>query len=72
MRVGVYAGSFNPIHNAHIEIANKIINENVVDKVVFVPAGDGYDKKGLIEATRRYDMIKFAIKENYIFCYGFW
>ncbi len=36
MTIGLYFGSFNPIHHAHLIIANHILNENLVDKVWFV------------------------------------
>lgn len=64
MGIGVYAGSFNPIHNVHLSIANKLINDGIVDKVIFVPAGDGYDKKGLALGKHRLNMIARAIDGN--------
>ena len=64
MRIGIYAGSFNPIHNAHLKIAEHIIDKGIVDRVVFVPAGDGYNKKGLIEGIKRYEMIKLVVENN--------
>lgn len=64
MKIGIYAGSFNPIHNAHLKIAKHIIEKGIVDRVVFVPAGDDYNKKGLIEGTKRYEMIELAIENN--------
>ena len=64
MRIGIYAGSFNPIHNAHLKIAEHIIDKGIVDRVVFVPAGDDYNKKGLIEGTKRYQMINLAVENN--------
>lgn len=64
MRIGIYAGSFNPIHNAHLDIANKIINEGYVDKIIFVPAGDGYEKRGLVAGKKRYNMVKLAINNK--------
>lgn len=64
MKIGIYAGSFNPIHNVHLAIANKLVNDRIVDEVVFVPAGDGYNKPGLAKGVHRYEMIKKAIKGN--------
>ncbi len=64
MKLGIYAGSFNPIHNVHLDIANKLIDEKIVDEVIFVPAGDGYNKPNLAKGTHRYEMIRNAIKGN--------
>lgn len=64
MKIGIYAGSFNPIHNAHLKIAEHIIEKGIVDRVVFVPAGDDYNKKGLIEGAKRYEMIKLVVENN--------
>lgn len=64
MKLGIYAGSFNPIHNAHLEIANKVIENNFVDKVIFVPVGNGYNKIDLIDGGKRYEMIKLAIENE--------
>ena len=64
MKIGIYAGSFNPIHNAHVDIARKIINEGYVDKVIFVPVGDGYEKRELVAGEKRYEMIKLAINDE--------
>lgn len=36
MRVGLFFGSFNPIHIGHLIIANHILNESDLDKVWFV------------------------------------
>lgn len=38
MRIGLIFGSFNPIHYAHLRIANLAIKSDVVDKVWFVPS----------------------------------
>ena len=62
MKIGLYAGSFYPIHNAHLEIAKKIVKEKIVDKVIFVPAGDGYEKSGLVNGYKRYEMIELVIR----------
>ena len=36
MKVGLYFGSFNPIHNGHLILANYILNETDVKKVWFI------------------------------------
>jgi nicotinate-nucleotide adenylyltransferase len=36
MKVGLFFGSFNPIHNGHLIIANHILNETDIDKTWFV------------------------------------
>lgn len=64
MRIGIYVGSFNPVHNAHLDIANRAIEENLVDRVIFVPAGDGYEKRDLICGSHRYKMLELAIQGN--------
>lgn len=64
MRIAIYPGSFNPIHSAHIGIANKLIEKNIADKVIFVPAGDGYSKKNLVEGKKRKKMIELAIEND--------
>lgn len=61
-RIGFFGGCFNPPTNMHINIANNLIKEGNLDKVVFVPMNDFYKKEGLIEAKHRYNMLKFAIK----------
>lgn len=38
MKIGIYGGSFNPIHIGHIEIARQAIKELNLDKLYFVPA----------------------------------
>ena len=61
MRIGIYGGSFNPPHNMHLYIANELINKNYVDKVIFVPTGNKYNKDNLIDAKERLQMLKIMI-----------
>ena len=37
MRIGLLLGSFDPIHIGHISMATSVLNEQLVDKVLFVP-----------------------------------
>ena len=36
MRLGVYIGSFNPVHNGHIKLVNFLLDNNYLDKVLIV------------------------------------
>ena len=40
MKLGIFGGSFNPIHNAHIKLCEYVIEKTVVDKILLVPTGD--------------------------------
>lgn len=60
-KYGFFGGSFNPVTKAHIELAEEIRNKYSLDKVIFVPVGNKYDKIGLISEVHRYNMLKIAI-----------
>ena len=38
MKVGIYGGSFNPVHLGHFEIVHEILKRQLVDKIIIVPA----------------------------------
>lgn len=64
MRIGIFGGSFNPPHNMHLNIALKLIENNYLDKVIYVPAGTKYKyKNNLLPDIDRYNMIKAMIKD---------
>lgn len=62
-RIGFFGGCFNPPTNIHINIANNLIKQGKLDKVIFVPVNDYYKKQGLVEAKHRYNMLKLATKQ---------
>ena len=59
MKIGVYVGSFNPVHIGHIHIVNYLINNNYLDKVIIIPTGNYWDKNDLIDIKHRINMLKF-------------
>lgn len=38
-RIGILGGTFNPIHNAHIKVAEEALRQFKLDKIWFMPAG---------------------------------
>ena len=59
-KYGFFGGSFNPVTKAHVDLALEIVKMFNMDKVIFVPVEDNYNKKGLINEKHRYNMLKIA------------
>lgn len=68
-RIGIMGGTFNPIHNGHLLVAEQAREEFQLDRVLFLPNGQSPHKQTLqiAEASRRCDMIKLAIGGNPFF-----
>lgn len=64
MRIGIFGGSFNPPHNMHKNIALDLINNNYLDRVIYVPVGDSYSKEGLVNFKDRFNMLKLMTNNN--------
>ena len=65
MLLGLFGGTFDPIHNGHIQAANSAQQTLELDKVIMVPAGDPYLKRANLTASKldRYKMVSLAVKE---------
>lgn len=68
-KILIFGGTFNPIHNGHLILAEHCINEEGFDKVVFIPTMNPYYKDTLDFETRL-KMLKMAIKDNDKFAYS--
>lgn len=66
-KIGLFFGSFNPIHMGHLIIANIMAENTDLHKVWFVvsPQNPLKPSKGLLHEFDRYDMVKAAIADNY-------
>lgn len=64
MKIGIFGGCFNPPHKMHKDIAVNLINNNYVDKVIYVPTGNKYQKRELLSDSDRYNMIKLMIQDH--------
>lgn len=49
-RLGVYGGTFDPVHNAHLLVAAEVRHALGLDVVCLVPAGDPWQKRGRVVA----------------------
>ena len=67
MNVGVLGGTFDPPHKAHIKIAERSIEQFNLDKVIFIPSGNPWQKKDATSFIHRYEMTKILIKESHFF-----
>ena len=67
MNVGVLGGTFDPPHKAHIKIAERSIEQFNLDKVIFIPSGNPWQKKDATSFIHRYEMTKILIKESHSF-----
>ena len=65
-KIGLFFGSFNPIHIGHLILANYIIENTDMDEIWFVvsPQNPFKDKKSLLKDHNRLDMVQLAVK-NY-------
>ena len=57
-KYGFFGGSFNPPTIAHEKLAEEIAKKFDLSKVYFVPVGNYYNKVGLIDENKRFDMLK--------------
>ncbi|MDE6713949.1 MAG: nicotinate-nucleotide adenylyltransferase [Lachnospiraceae bacterium] len=61
MKIGIYGGTFNPIHNGHIKLAENAKRIYQLDKVIFLPSGNSYMKSNVLSGRHRYHMVCLAL-----------
>ncbi|MDE5853675.1 MAG: nicotinate-nicotinamide nucleotide adenylyltransferase, partial [Ruminococcus sp.] len=62
MKIGIYGGSFNPVHNGHIHLALSATKELGLDKIYLVPSGISPHRSSAEYAPPedRFEMLKIA------------
>jgi nicotinate-nucleotide adenylyltransferase len=66
MKIGLLGGSFNPVHNGHLELAQTALNSFHLDKILFLPSGNHPLKNhnSITPVEIRYNITKKAIASN--------
>lgn len=68
MKIGVFGGTFNPIHYGHLRSAEETRGMFGLDRIFFIPSGNPPLKnKDLADADHRYSMVKMAVRNNPFF-----
>jgi nicotinate-nucleotide adenylyltransferase len=66
MKTGILGGTFNPIHNAHLRIAEEVRDHFQLDRVMFIPAATPPHKPlvGQLSFGSRIEMVRRATADN--------
>jgi len=65
-RVGIYGGTFDPVHNGHLEVARGVLQLFALDEVIFVPACVPPHKRNasITSAFHRFAMVALATQAD--------
>lgn len=66
IKIGIMGGTFDPIHNGHLVLAEQIRTRFNLQKIYFIPVGNAPHKKNITKSTKydRFNMTKLAIESN--------
>ena len=62
--IGVFGGSFDPIHVAHLRTAEEIAEAFALERVLFIPSANPPHKQPVTDARVRFRMVELAIADN--------
>lgn len=65
MRIGLFGGTFNPVHRCHLEAATQTQRRLHLDRILFIPSADPPHKlsMSLAPARQRLEMVRMAIRD---------
>jgi nicotinate-nucleotide adenylyltransferase len=64
VRLALFGGAFDPIHNAHLRIAKEALRQCGLDQLLFVPAAHPPHKRMLAGYEDRYRMVELAVQDQ--------
>ena len=63
--IALFCGSFNPPLFSHFSLAEQLLNSDKnIEKIIFVPVSNKYNKDGLISDEHRFNMLNLVCKKN--------
>jgi nicotinate-nucleotide adenylyltransferase len=68
-RIGILGGTFDPIHNGHLIVAQEVVVALALDRVLFVPSGRPPHKRHpeMASANARAEMVRLAVADRPLF-----
>lgn len=69
MKIGIFGGTFNPVHFGHLISAQDVLEEYQLDRILFVPSKAPVHKdiQGIVSQDDRLQMVEHAISGNQMF-----
>ncbi|MBQ7739708.1 MAG: nicotinate (nicotinamide) nucleotide adenylyltransferase [Eubacterium sp.] len=69
MRIGIFGGAFNPVHNGHLQLMNSYLEALGLDRIILIPTSDPPHKsgKGLVPEEDRLNMLRLVTSNNPIY-----
>ena len=66
MKTGLYGGTFDPLHNGHMKVAQAAKNHLQLDRIIFIPAGDPPHKteQTITDKAHRLAMVRLAAEKE--------
>ena len=66
MRIAIFSGSFNPIHNGHLAIAREVLKQGAADELWFLVSPQNPLKRNsdLMDEKMRLKMVELAIEDE--------
>ena len=64
MKIGIYGGTFNPIHNGHTYLLKYLLKNKICDKLIVLVSGNPPHKNdGVLDESHRFNMVKLALSD---------
>lgn len=68
MKIGIFGGTFNPVHNGHLSIADEFVNKCELDKLILIPNNVSPFKIDVdddsVSAEHRMRILKLAVQDR--------
>jgi len=63
-KLGVFGGSFNPVHYGHLILAQEVLWQAELDQILFIPAKiPPHKKEGVLSEHHRFRMLELSLKK---------